>query len=264
MTAVHWGEGALSSRSVRAAPATGGHGPLLEGGHQQAPLTDRTVLLCVPPPDCPPALAALEAAGASVRVVADAAALRRAAVLLGPAALVVADLRTGPPQLRAALHGLSRQDAVVVLAEQIGAAERIALLQDGADHVGRSGAPTEVVALLSTVLRRSLRPVRQPDVRQAGDIAVDVDQRTARVCGRLLRLTALEFDLLAYFVSYPGRVLSRQTLLADVWGYDMGGLNTVTVHIRRLRSKIEPDPAAPAYLRTIWGVGYKLEPTAPR
>lgn len=78
-------------------------------------------------------------------------------------------------------------------------------------------------------------------------------------CGRCLTLTALEFGLLAYFMTKAGQALTRERLLADVWGYDVGGLDTVTVHVRRLRMKIEVDPSRPALLRTVWGTGYRLE-----
>ncbi|MDQ6848838.1 MAG: response regulator transcription factor, partial [Actinomycetota bacterium] len=173
-----------------------------------------------------------------------------------------ADLRTGPDQLRSGLPVLARQEAVVVLADAIMSAERIALLGDGADHVARSGEPAEVVAMLSAVLRRSRPPAqRPPDQRRAGGIWVDVVQRTAQVRGRPLVLTAREFDLLAYFVTNPGAVLSREKLLADVWGWDVGCLSTVTVHVRRLRRKLEADPAAPEYIKTIWGMGYRLDPS---
>jgi len=218
--------------------------------------------LAVPQYDCPQALAALEAAGATVRVIADLAALRREAALLGPGALVVADTRTCGGQLGAGLPALARQEAVVVLVDQASGADRIALLAAGADQVGRSGAAHEIVTLLATVLRRSSARPLPPDVRSAGDITVDVSQRTAHLQDRLLQLTALEFDLLAYFVGHAGAVLSRETLLADVWGYDVGGLDTVTVHPRRLRSKLEPEPSQPLYLQTVWGHGYRLEPAA--
>jgi len=206
------------------------------------------------------ALEVLEGAGATVRPVPDVAALRRAAAMLGPAALVVADLRTGAAALRASLQRLARQDAVVVLADTITEEARIALLRDGADHVADREAPAVVVA---NVVDRSSpfnAPPAPQGARQAGDIAVDVLQRTAHVRGRQLRLTPREFDLLAYFITNPGTVLGRDRLLADVWGYDVGDRDTVTVHIRRLRRKLEPDPTSPAYLLTIWGFGYKLGP----
>lgn len=244
MTQVDWrGSSASHTQVVTAGPPT---------------LLDRTILLLVPQDDYPQALNVFRAAGAIVRFVPNVAALCRAAALLGPPALVVADLRTGAAQLRACLPSLTRQDAVVVLADSIMSEGRITLLLEGADHVARTGAPAEVVAMLANVLRRSLLSEPKPQARQAGDIRIDVARRSAQVCGRLLNLTVREFDLLAYFVANPEIVLSRETLLSRVWGYDIGDLSTVTVHVRRLRCKLEPDPAAPTYLKTIWGVGYQL------
>jgi DNA-binding response OmpR family regulator len=87
---------------------------------------------------------------------------------------------------------------------------------------------------------------------------VHLPTRQGTCGGRLLSLTALEFDLLAYFIAHAGEALGRERLLADVWGYDIGGLETVTVHVRRLRKKIESDPSRPLMLETVWGVGYRL------
>jgi DNA-binding response OmpR family regulator len=118
----------------------------------------------------------------------------------------------------------------------------------------------EVVAALTAVLRRAARRAQEPaaDVIAAGDLSVHLAARVATVAGQALRLTSLEFDLLAYFVARPGRSITRERLLRDVWGYDIGGLDTVTVHVRRLRTKIELDPSRPQHLQTVWGVGYRL------
>lgn len=76
-----------------------------------------------------------------------------------------------------------------------------------------------------------------------------------------MRLTAREFDLLVYLLDHPGEALSRDQLLQDVWEWNFGDKSTVTVHVRRLREKVEPDPAEPSRLVTVWGVGYRWEPT---
>ena len=83
--------------------------------------------------------------------------------------------------------------------------------------------------------------------------------RRARRDGRDLDLTVREFDLLAFFVSHPGRAFTRAELLEQVWGWSVGDLSTITVYVRRLRDKVEPEPAAPARLQTVWGVGYRWE-----
>jgi len=104
-------------------------------------------------------------------------------------------------------------------------------------------------------------PPAPQGARQAGDIAVDVLQRTAHVRGRQLRLTPREFDLLAHFVTNPGTVLGRDRLLADVWGYDVGDRDTVTVISAGCAASSSLARPRPTYLLTIWGFGYKLEPT---
>jgi DNA-binding response OmpR family regulator len=219
------------------------------------------VLLAVTAADRAPAGEFLAAAGAAVAVVADVASLRRAAARWGPAALVVADVQHGGSALRSALAVLSRQHAVVLLAERTSESERMELLRAGADHVARRGAWCDVITMLSTVLRRSASTVQSAALLRVGDIAVDTSRRTAQCCGRPLRLTGLELNLLGYFVRHAEIALSRETLLADVWGYHVGGLDTVTVHVRRLRAKMEVDPSLPRYLCTVWGVGYRLEPS---
>jgi DNA-binding response OmpR family regulator len=94
-------------------------------------------------------------------------------------------------------------------------------------------------------------------------LKIDAASRRVSVNGRPVELTAREFDLLRHFVRHPGRVFRRAQLLDSVWGYGHDGYeHTVNSHINRLRSKIEPDPAHPAYIVTVWGVGYKLEPGA--
>lgn len=228
------------------------------------PLAGRIVLLAVPPAERWAAAEFFTAAGADVEVVPDVLTLRRAAVRRGPEALVVADVRHGGSPLQSALSGLSRQDAVVLLVEHSTSSERMDLLRAGADHVARRGAWSDVITLLSTVLRRSTGPRPLRVVLQVGDITVDTSTRTAQCRDRRLHLTALEFDLLAYFVRNADIALSRRTLLTDVWGYDIGGLDTVTVHLRRLRSKLEEEPSQPRYLQTVWGVGYRLDASPDR
>jgi DNA-binding response OmpR family regulator len=204
--------------------------------------------------------AALEAAGASVHAVADVAAGRRCAAVLGTSAVVVIETTPGGSSMSEGLAALSRQDAVLLVVASATAVQRTHLLRNGADHVLDTPDPEEVVAALAAVLRRAgLQPVvKAPELLSSGPLSVHMATRTATCDGRVLSLTALEFDLLAYLVSHAGDALSRERLLADVWGYSIGGLETVTVHVRRLRKKIEADPSRPALLQTVWGVGYRL------
>ena len=202
-------------------------------------------------------------AGAGARVV-DASCLsgaRRHAAVLGPSAVVVIDMPRETEAIRVAMTALNGQDAVLVLTATASGAERVALLRAGADHVLCTDDAGEVLACLSSVLRRgrSEHIVGEADILRVGDLCLDLNTRTAAAAGRCLTLTALEFGLLAYFMTKAGQALTRERLLADVWGYDVGGLDTVTVHVRRLRMKIEVDPSRPALLRTVWGTGYRLE-----
>jgi DNA-binding response OmpR family regulator len=94
-----------------------------------------------------------------------------------------------------------------------------------------------------------------------GDLVLDTAARTAMRAGRPLHLTAREFDLLCYLVTHPDTVLSREDLLREVWGWSFGDDSTVTVHVRRLREKVEDDPGSPIRLVTVWGVGYRWDPS---
>jgi DNA-binding response OmpR family regulator len=204
---------------------------------------------------------ALSGAGARAVDACDLGAARRRAAVLGPRATVVIDLPDNAGPVIAAMSAFRAQDSVLVLTANATRAERIALLRAGADHVLRTDDPGELIACLLAVLRRV--PTDEVAVTaeplQVGDLCLDHSTRIVTSAGRCLTLTALEFHLLAYFMAKAGHALTRERLLADVWGYDMGGLDTVTVHVRRLRMKIEVEPSRPVLLRTVWGTGYRLE-----
>lgn len=208
--------------------------------------------------------AALTRAGASVQETANLSGARRIASLSGVRASVVFEPAVINEAMHAGLRALSRHSAVLVLGLRATTRERTDLLNSGADSVLRSFDPEEVVAALAAVLRRThASGTRQlPQVLSAGDIRVHTLHRTATAAERTLSLTPLEFDLLAYFVAHAGEALSRDRLLEEVWGYDIGGRDTVTVHVRRLRRKLERDPSRPTWLQTVWGIGYRLNPQA--
>ncbi|WP_246460731.1 response regulator transcription factor [Streptomyces himalayensis] len=141
--------------------------------------------------------------------------------------------------------------------------DRILGLEVGADdYVTKPFSPRELVLRVESVLRRS-RPARagmRTTLRAAG-LTVDPAARHATKNGAELALTLREFDLLAFFLGHPGRAYGREDLMREVWGWDFGDLSTVTVHVRRLRGKVEDDPARPRLIQTVWGVGYRFDPT---
>lgn len=143
--------------------------------------------------------------------------------------------------------------------------DRIAGLEMGADdYVVKPFSPQEVVSRVRAVLRRGGAAAENPEWKRSvtlGDLTVDPVTRTVRRGADEITLTAREFDMLHFLVRHPRQVFTREQLLENVWGVtDYIDPGTVTVHIRRLREKIELDPAAPTRLQTVWGVGYKFEP----
>ncbi|MFJ7204769.1 response regulator transcription factor [Streptomyces sp. NPDC098789] len=144
--------------------------------------------------------------------------------------------------------------------------ERIAGLEVGADdYVTKPFSPRELVLRVTSVLRRSraaereAAPAAAPPVLAGAGLALDPATHRATKRGAELALTLREFDLLAHFLRHPGRAIGREDLMREVWGWDFGDLSTVTVHVRRLRAKIEDDPGSPRLIQTVWGVGYRFD-----
>ena len=159
------------------------------------------------------------------------------------------------------LRNESAEVPIVMLTALGEEADRVLGLQLGADdYVTKPFSPRELVLRVQSVLRRSLpHQAPAPEMLVDGNLAVDVARRIARLDGAELALTVREFDLLVYFMRHPGRAFKRAELLEAVWGWTFGDQSTVTVHVRRLREKVEADPAEPRRILTIWGVGYRYE-----
>jgi DNA-binding response OmpR family regulator len=155
----------------------------------------------------------------------------------------------------------SRSDLPVILLTARGEeADRIVGLELGADdYVTKPFSPRELAVRVRTVLRRSTGAASARERLEFGDLVLDGASREVTKAGDPIVLTAKEFDLLWFLASHPGRVFSRDQLMSTVWGYEAAvDTGTVTVHIRRLREKVEADPAQPRHLQTVWGVGYRL------
>ncbi len=155
----------------------------------------------------------------------------------------------------------------IVMLTALGEEEnRIAGLQLGADdYVTKPFSPKELALRVASVLRRARMPRPEPAAAELvdGDLRLQMTARTATLGGRELPLTTREFDLLAFFLGHAGVAYSRADLLEKVWGWDFGDQSTVTVHVRRLREKIEREPAKPTRVATVWGVGYRYDREQP-
>jgi DNA-binding response OmpR family regulator len=154
----------------------------------------------------------------------------------------------------------SSQLPVIMLTARGEEVDRIVGLEVGADdYVTKPFSPRELVARVRTVLRRSEPSAPAAEQMTFDDLELVPSTREVRKAGRSLQLTAKEFDLLQFLASHPRHVFSRDQLMSRVWGYSAAlDTGTVTVHIRRLREKIEDDPSHPRFLQTVWGVGYRF------
>jgi DNA-binding response OmpR family regulator len=157
----------------------------------------------------------------------------------------------------------ARSDLPVILVTARGdEVDRIVGLELGADdYVTKPFSPRELAARVRTVLRRATASVSARERLSFDGLEIDAETREVRKRGELVRLTAREFDLLWFLADHPRQVFSRDLLMDRVWGYSAAlDTGTVTVHVRRLREKIEDDPSRPRFLETVWGVGYRFVP----
>ncbi|GIF16629.1 response regulator transcription factor [Actinoplanes teichomyceticus] len=205
----------------------------------------------------------LEQDGCRVRLAGDGLAALAAVDAERPD-LVVLDLMLGGVDGLEVCRRLQRDQPglpVVMLTALGEESDRVLGLEVGADdYVTKPFSPRELTLRVRSVLRRAgPAAAPRPALLRDGDLVADTGRRTAELAGRPLALTVREFDLLEFLLRHPARAWSRAELLERVWGWRFGDQSTVTVHVRRLREKIEVDPAAPARLVTVWGVGYRYE-----
>ncbi len=206
----------------------------------------------------------LQREGYDVRTAADGLAALEAFAEMRPH-LVVLDLmlpRVDGMEVCRRIRETSRTP-IIMLTARGDEMDRIAGFENGADdYLAKPFSPRELVVRVKAVLRRTHDGGFEPESERVvrGDIIADPRARTVEIAGAAVDLTAREFDLLFYLMAHPGEVFSREQLLERVWKYEwFGDASTVTVHIRRLRTKVERDPETPKHIKTAWGLGYRWE-----
>ena len=250
------------SEDPRGAPADGAAvaAPLLASGEPARVLVvedDPTVAEVV--------LGYLRRAGYRVELATDGAEALRLALPVLPDLVVLDLMMPGIDGLEVCRRLREHGPVPVIMLTALGEeTHRVAGLEAGADdYVTKPFSPRELVLRVTSVLRRSgALPVEAGGgLRRvtAGPFTLDLDAHRALRDDREVTLTSREFDLLAFLVTHPGRAYSREELMAQVWGWAYGDRSTVTVHIRRLREKVERDPGVPAHIITVWGVGYRFD-----
>jgi len=158
------------------------------------------------------------------------------------------------------LHRKERNTPIILLTARVEEDDKVIGLELGADdYVTKPFRPRELTARVRSVLRRTGQSEPVADVLRAGDITVDRERHTVQVNDQYINLTPSEFDILTALTSAPGKTFSRLDLLDRIQGTAYEGYErTIDVHIKNIRSKIEPDPSSPYYIETVYGVGYRL------
>jgi DNA-binding response OmpR family regulator len=184
-----------------------------------------------------------------------------------PSDLIVLDLMLpGVDGLEVCRRVRQIREVPIIMLTALGSeTDRVVGLELGADdYVTKPFSPRELALRVESVLRRtSGRAPTLADVLTDGDLVIDHPHRTVTRAGERLSLTSREYDLLRFLVGHPDVTFSREELLERVWGWSFGDRSTVTVHVRRLREKVERDPTHPVRLQTVWGVGYLWQAQEP-
>jgi DNA-binding response OmpR family regulator len=205
----------------------------------------------------------LERAGYATQEAEDGRAARRLLEENPPDLVVLDVMLPGIDGLELCRWIRARSELPVIMLTARGEeADRVVGLELGADdYITKPFSPRELAARVRTVLRRAVPAERTREQLSFGDVELDSGTREVHKAGQEVRLTAKEFDLLWFLASHPRRVFGRDQLMSGVWGYEAAlDTGTITVHVRRLREKIEDDPSRPVHLQTVWGVGYRVVP----
>ncbi|MEV7605552.1 response regulator transcription factor [Paenarthrobacter sp. NPDC089322] len=200
-------------------------------------------------------------AGFQVDVAGDGFTALKLAATRGPDLVILDRMLPGLDGVEVCRRLRQSMSVPVIMVTALGTEDdRILGLEMGADdYVTKPFSPRELVLRVKSVLRRSVKEFApEPRVELAG-FDLDPASRTVTHNGGQLSLTVREFDLLAFLLRRPNQVFSREDLIKAVWGWDFGDLSTVTVHVRRLREKIEDNPTKPELIKTVWGVGYRFD-----
>jgi len=205
----------------------------------------------------------LRAAGHEVLEAADGESVTNLVRELPPDLVVLDLMLPGIDGLEVCRRLRATSDVPVIMLTALGSeTDRVIGLEQGADdYVTKPFSPRELVLRVESVLRRAgERTTPEQGRLEDGDLVIDLGRHEARLGDRPLALTAREYDLLRFLLANPGTAYTREDLLQQVWGWSFGDQSTVTVHVRRLREKVERDPTMPERLVTVWGVGYRWEP----
>jgi DNA-binding response OmpR family regulator len=207
----------------------------------------------------------LRKSGFDPRIAPDGAAALQAWTWWKPDVVILDVMLPGMTGLEVLQRRRADDDgaAVIILSARGDEEDRLLGLEVGADdYVVKPFSPREAVLRVQALLRRSERlgaSAMLPRTVTVGDLLVDLQARKARIRGEPLDLTHREFDLLAFLMTHPDEAFTKEALMRRVWGWDFGDTSTVTVHVRRLREKIERDPSDPRLVLTVRGTGYRFD-----
>ncbi len=202
----------------------------------------------------------LQRAGYETRVALDGPSALEAVAERSPDLIVLDLMLPGIDGLEVMRRVRDRTGAVILLTAKGDESDRVIGLRLGADdYVVKPFSPAELVARVDAVLRRVNTVAEHAPMLTIGELEIDPSSRRVTRAGEDMALTAREFDLLHFLARHPGRAFTREELMDHVWQYSFyTDTSTVTVHIRRLRAKLEADPDAPRWIETVWGVGYRF------